>query len=103
MIRKKLLDIKDFFIFLLYRCLRANMVLRMKYNGFSWTKINQVLRLLHQKQIVQVIHNPEGMLLKFEHVEREEKIEFDSKGNMYKKLKEPPVEVIDNKNKQTNK
>lgn len=48
-----------------YGRMRNNLVHRMRANGATWSRINEVLRALGQKQIMKVIHRQDGPLLIF--------------------------------------
>lgn len=55
--------------FALYRLLRNDLVRRMRVNGMTWTRINNVLRILGQKQIVRIQRTAKGDLLTFANVD----------------------------------
>lgn len=77
----------------LYRKLRNNIVHRMRANGATWSRINEVLRSLKQLQIIKVEYTDAGPLIAFGELEVVERPAF-RKGVPYKAYKYADVEII---------
>lgn len=84
-----------------YRCLRGDMVLRMRANGFSWNKINSTLRVLRQKQIVKVRHTKTGTHITYAYIAPILKTVPGGKGGWKQVETEPAPEIIDEKSNST--
>lgn len=79
---------------LIYRMMRDNMVARMRVNGHSWSRINNVLRVCGQKQIVKIVHTPNGMLLTYGYLKERVRTRIDRHGKIENSLELEAPEVI---------
>lgn len=86
--------VRRFIKFGIYRMMRTDMVLRMYHNGLSWTKINSVLRVLGQKQVVRVERGATGMRLSFNYVPLKKTAEFPAGQKARIVEVEPSPEII---------
>lgn len=91
-IRKK---VRRKVIFIVYRIMREDMVIRMRVNGFTWTRMNAVLRVLGQKQIIKVEKRQHGEILTYANVKQGEKL-AQVKGRWKKVQVEHTPEIIHN-------
>lgn len=80
----------------IYRLMRNNLVHRMRANGATWSRINEVLRCLGQQQIIKVLHTDEGTQVKFGEAKSRDVVK--KKHGRLQRVKEwLPPKVIDKK------
>lgn len=97
MINKKLKQLKRWWwVHVVYRTVRNNLVHRMHANGMSWVNINKVLNSMGQKHVVKVEHTPQGPAVTFAEPETVTVSRYNERKKRFEVVKEyKQPDVID--------